>query len=174
MKPPASSLALLLRGALLGGLTGAVLAGFYALLAPALVGVVLALTNSANGKLLDAMIGAGFFAICSGPFALVLGILPGALLGLACGLVLALLVAPFRNVLSHRGAALIGLLLAVAVVVAGNLLLGPEMIDPNRPGWGRYFPYLFWITGPSLLVLLGLPVVAWLLPQDLGPYLRRR
>ncbi|MBX7236185.1 MAG: hypothetical protein K1X65_17510 [Caldilineales bacterium] len=174
MKPPTTFFALILRGALLGAVAGAVLAGFYALLSPALAGIVLAITNSANGKLLDAMIGAGVFTICSGPFALVLGILPGTILGLLCGLLIALLVAPFGGALSHRGAGLIGLLLAAVVVIAGNLLLGPGMIDPNRPGFGRTFPYLFWIAGPSLLILFGLPVVGWLLQQDLGPFLRRR
>lgn len=174
MRAPTTLSALILRGALLGAVAGAVLAGFYALLSPALAGIVLAITNSANGKLLDAMIGAGVFTICAGPFALVLGILPGTILGLFCGLVIALIIIPFRGALSHRGAALVGLLLAIGVVIAGNLLLGPGMIDPNRPGFGRYFPYLFWIAGPSLLVLFGLPMVGWLLQRDLGPWLRRR
>lgn len=173
LKRPTTPLTLILRGALLGALAGAILAGFYSALAPAAVGALLALTNSANGKLFDAMIGAGVFAICVGPFGLVLGVLPGTILGLLCGLLIALLVAPFRGALSHRGAALVGLLLAVVVVVAGNLVLGPGMIDPIRPGFGRYLPYLFWIAGPSLLVLFGLPMVGWLLQQDLGPWLRR-
>ncbi len=165
--------ALIARAALLGAIAGATLAGFYAALAPAAVGVLLAFTNSANGKAFDALIGAGVFTLCAGPFALVLGILPGTILGLVCGLVIGLLVAPFRGAVSNRGAALIGLLLAVVIVAAGNLLLGPDMIQPQSPGFGRYFPYLFWIVGPSLLILLGLPLVGWLLQQDLGPYLRR-
>lgn len=174
LQAPATPLGLCLRGALLGALAGAVLAGFYAALAPLLVGGVLAFSNSANGKIFDAMIGAGVFSICMGPFALVLGILPGALLGLLSGLLIGVLVAPFRGALSNRAAALIGLLAALVLVVAGNLLLGPDMIDPVRGAVGRYFPYFFWIAGPSLLVLLGLPLVGWLLQQDLRPYLRRR
>ena len=174
LKFPTTPFALILRGVLLGAAAGAALAGFYSLLAPGLVGASLAFMNSDNGKLFEAMIGAGVFTICAGPFALVLGILPGTILGALSGLIIALLVAPFRRHLSHRAGALIGLLLAVGIVAAGNLLWGPGMIEPNRPEPGRYLPYLFWFAGPSLLILAGLPVVGWLLQQDLGPYLRRR
>ena len=162
------------RGALLGAGAGALLAGAYAAVAPAAFGILLALTNSGDGGPLDPLIGAAIFTICSGPFALVLGILPGMLLGAVGGLAVGLLVAPFRHALWDAGAALIGLLVAVLIVAGGNLLWGPAMIEPNRPGLGRYLPYLFWIAGPSLLILGGLPWVGWALLQDMGKWLRPR
>jgi hypothetical protein len=160
--------ALPVRGALLGAAAGATLASAYAALAPLFFGALLAFTNRANGRIVDALIGAAVFGICSGPFALVLGILPGALLGAVSGLLIGLLVAPWRHTLSRWGAALIGLLVALVIVVAGNLLLGPGMIEPHRPEPGRYLPYLFWIAGPSLLLLIGLPWVGWALRQEDG------
>lgn len=83
------------------------------------------------------------------------------------GLVSGLLVAPWRGRLSNRAAALIGLLVAIPIVVGGNLLWGPEMIQPHALGLGRYRLYLFWIAGPSVLTLIGLPAVGWALQQDL-------
>ena len=174
LKPPSTSLALIGRGALLGAVVGVALAAVYATLAPVVVGATLAVTNSTNGRLFDALIGAAVLGICAGPFAIVLGILPAMVLGLLSGIVIALLVVPFRHRLSHRGAALIGLLVALVLVVAGNLLWGPGMIEPNRPEPGRYLPYLFWFAGPSLLILVGLPVIGWLLQQDLGRWLGGR
>lgn len=165
-KALSTTFALLGRGAALGAATGGVLASIYAAMAPLAFSALLALTNSANGRAGDALIGAAVFGICSGPFAFVLGILPGVLLGAASGLLIGLLVAPFRRTLPRWAAALIGLLVAAAIAVAGNLLLGPDMIEPHRPAPGRYFPYVFWILGPSLLVLIGLPWVGWMLRTD--------
>lgn len=166
-------LALILRGALLGVVVSTALAGAYAVVAPIGVSVWLVSTNSGNGRVFDALIGAGVLGICAGPFALVLGILPAMLLGAVSGLVVGLLAAPFHKTLTGGGGAVIGLLVALVVVIGGNLLLGPGMIEPNRPEPGRYFPYLFWIAGPSLLVLVGLPIVGWLLPRDLRRWFRR-
>jgi hypothetical protein len=174
LKPPATFSTLILRGVLWGTLAGGGLASVYAALAPIGFGLLLALTNSANGRAADALIGATLFGVCSGPFAFVLGIVPGTLLGAASGLTISLLAAPFRRTLSNAAAALIGLGVAIASVGAGNLLLGPDMIEPNRPTPGRYLPYLFWIAGPSVLVLIGLPWVGWALQRDLGRWLRRR
>ena len=77
------------------------------------------------------------------------------------------LLALLRDRVSPAGAAWIGLLVAGVIVVAANLGLGPDMIEPQRPGFGRYLPYLFWIVGPSLLVLGGLPWVGWALRTEL-------
>lgn len=174
MNESPATLTLLGRSVLLGAAAGGVLASIYAALAPLAFGALLALTNSASGRLGDALIGAAVFGICSGPFGFVMGILPGVLLGAGSGLLIALLVAPFRRTLPRWAAALIGLLVAVTIVVAGNLLLGPDMIEPHRPAPGRYLPYVFWILGPSLLVLIGLPWVGWMLRVDLSRWLRRR
>ncbi len=167
------TLALILRGTLLGALAGTVLASLYAAAAPAGVAAWLVSTNSSNGRIFDALIGAVVLGICVGPFALVLGILPGMLLGAVSGLIIGLLAAPFHRSLTSAGGVAIGLLVAVVIVAGGNLLLGPGMIEPNRPVPDRYFPYLFWIAGPSLLVLVGLPIVGWFLPRELPRGLRR-
>lgn len=166
-------LTLIFRGTLLGALAGTVLASVYAAAAPAGVAAWLVSTNSSNGRIFDALIGAGVLGLCVGPFALVLGILPGMLLGAVSGLIIGLLAAPFHRSLTSAGGAVIGLLVAVVIVAGGNLLLGPGMIEPNRPEPGRYFPYLFWIAGPSLLILVGLPIVGWFLPRELPRGLRR-
>ena len=162
-KPPA----IVLRGALLGAFAGAVLAGAYAAVAPLITGALLAFTSGATGGPLDPLIGAAVFAMCSGPFGFLLGILPGTLLGALAGLVIGSLLALLRDRVSPAGAAWIGLLVAGVIVVAANLGLGPDMIEPQRPGFGRYLPYLFWIVGPSLLVLGGLPWVGWALRTEL-------
>jgi hypothetical protein len=153
---------------MLGAAAGGGLASIYAALAPIAFGALLALTNSTNGRATDALIGAGIFSICAGPFAFVLGVVPGTLLGAVSGLAIGLLVAPFRRGLPSWGAALIGVLVAIAIVIADNLALGPGMIEPHRTAPGRYLPYLFWIAGPSLLVLIGLPWVGWTLQANLG------
>lgn len=166
-------LTLILRGTLLGALAGTVLASIYAAAAPAGVAAWLISTSSSNGRIFDALLGAGVLGICAGPFALVLGILPGMLLGAVSGLVVGLLAAPFHRSLTGWGGALLGLLVAVMIVAGGNLLLGPGMVEPHRPEPDRYFPYLFWIAGPSLLILVGLPIVGWLLPRDVRRWFRR-
>lgn len=168
VKESPAILALLGRGVSLGAVAGGSLASVYAALAPIVFGVLLASINSTSGRASDALIGAAIFGICSGPFAFVLGILPGTLLGAMSGLLIALLVAPCRRTLPRWAGALIGLLVAVAITITGNLLLGPDMIEMNRPEPGRYFPYVFWILGPSVLVLIGLSWVGWMLRADLS------
>ena len=158
----------------MGAAAGALLASLYGLLAPPAFAVLLALTNASADKLIEVALGAAIFAICSGPFALLLGVLPGTLLGALGGLLIGLVAAAWRGRLSDRSAALIGLLVAIAIVVVGNLLWGPGMIQPALFGLARYRLYLFWIAGPSVLVLAGLPAVGWALQQNIGRLLPKR
>lgn len=51
-------------------------------------------------------------------------------------------------------------------MVAGNLFLGPGFIAPAMTGLARYRLYLFWVGGPGVLILLGLPAVGWALFQQ--------
>lgn len=164
LKHPDSFPRLVLRGAFYGALAFAVLAAGYAAVAVPVFGGSLAYANRANGRLHEALIGAAVLSICSGPFAIVLGILPGMALGALCGLAVGLLAAPFRHRLRRGGAALLGLLVAIPVVVAGNLLLGPDYLAPAS-GLASYRLYLFWVGGPSVLILAGLPAVGWALFQ---------
>lgn len=164
-KHPDSFPRLVLRGAFYGALTFAALAAGYAAVAVPIFGGSLAYANRANGHLHEALIGAAVLSICSGPFALVLGVLPGMALGAASGLAVGLLAAPYRHTLTRPGAALIGLLVAVPIVIAAHMIIGPDMIQPALAGLARYRLYLFWVGGPSLLILTGLPAVGWALFQ---------
>jgi len=121
--------------------------------------------NTPISSAFDALIAAGTFAVCAGPFALVVGVLPGVLLGALGGLLIGALVTPFRHTISAGRAALIGLSVSAVIGIAGNLLLGPGLIEPHRAGFGRYFAYLFWVAGPGLLVLAGGTGVGWVLAR---------
>ena len=163
MRRISKPLPLIGRGALLGAASGGVLSVAYTAAVIPLAGLLLVFTNIPGGKVFDALIGAGVFAICAWPFAMALGILPGIILGVIGGMLIGLIVAPFRDNLSSRGAALIGLIVAAAIVVSGHLVLGRGLIDPNRVGFVKYLPYLFWLAGPGLLILSGLTWVGWTL-----------
>jgi len=166
LRHPDSFPRLILRGALYGALAFALLAAGYAAVAVPVFGGSLAYANRAGGRFHEALIGAAVLSVCSGPFAIVLGILPGMALGALSGLVVGLLVAPLRHTLTRPGAALIGLLVAIPIVIAGNLFMGPDMIQPALAGLSRYRLYLFWVGGPSMLILVGLPAVGWALFQQ--------
>jgi hypothetical protein len=161
---PPRPLALLGRGLLLGAGAGAGLAAFYTLLAIPAIGLLL-LTNAPGGKALDALLGFGAFAICAGPFALFIGILPAALIGALAGLLIALLLLPFRRSVTGRRAAAIGLGVAVLIVIAANLLIGPGLVRMEQGSFAPIFLYLFWLAGPSLLALAAGPAVGWRLAR---------
>ncbi len=154
-------LALVGRGIVLGGVAGAFLAGLYTLLAIPLFGLMLLLTNMPTGKVLDALLGLGAFAICAGPFALVVGILPALATGGLAGLLISLAILPWRRRLSGRGAALIGLGVAAIIAMAANLVLGSSLLQTADAGFGRHFTYLFWLGAPSLAALAAGAAVGW-------------
>jgi hypothetical protein len=156
-----SSLGHVARSGLRGAAAGAVLAMAYTVLVIPLAGLSLVASNLPGGKGLDALIGAGAFAICAFPFALVLGVLPGVLLGAIGGLLIGAATAPFRGRLQRRAAAGIGLAVAGLMVFAAHLAIAPDLLDSARQGLGRYVPYLFWVAGPSLLTFLGLGWAGW-------------
>ena len=72
---------ILKRSVVLGSLSGGVLSFAYTAVVIPLVGMLLVLTNISNGKGFDALIGAGAFAICAWPFAIIMGVFPGVLMG---------------------------------------------------------------------------------------------
>jgi hypothetical protein len=158
-------LALLGRGILLGAGAGAGLAALYTLLAIPGVGFLLLLTNSSGGKALDALLGFGAFAICAGPFALFIGILPAMVIGALAGLLIGLLMLPFRRSITDLGGAAIGLGVAALFVAAANLFLAPSLLGMEEGTLGPIFLYLFWLAGPGLLALVGGLLVGWRLAR---------
>ncbi|MBM4460627.1 MAG: hypothetical protein FJ011_23185 [Chloroflexi bacterium] len=150
MRHPSRPLTLIARSLLLGAGAGALLATLYTLLAIPLFGLLL-LTNIPAGKALDALLGVGAFAVCAGPFALLVGILPAALIGALAGLPIGLLSLALGEQLTPRRGALIGLGVAVALVASANVLLGPSLLRMEEGSFGRAFLYLCWLGGPSIV-----------------------
>lgn len=145
-----------------GAIAGAVLSTAYATLVIPLVGVWLVVSNLPHGKGLDALWGAMAWTVCAWPFAFVLGILPGVILGAMVGLVMGLIIAPLRCYLSPRRTAMIGFIMAVLLIVGAHLILGSGLIAASPyGGFARFLPYLFWLAGPSVLVILELTWVGF-------------
>lgn len=164
-------MAILKRGIVLGTLAGAVLSITYTAAAIPLVGILLVATNIPGGKVFDALIGAGMFAMCAWPCAVPMGILPGMVVGAIGGFVIGLIVLPLKARATNVGTAIIGLMVAIGMVVSVNVWLYPGMIEETQPnGVFKYLPYLFWIALPSVLVLVGSTWVGWkILDANSGP-----
>ena len=73
------------HGARLGALAGIVLAGAYAALSLTIIGVLMMSGSIAGGSGIFALPLLGGVAMCGGPLAIVLGLLPGILVGAAGG-----------------------------------------------------------------------------------------
>ncbi|GAB4568349.1 MAG: hypothetical protein Kow0047_21140 [Anaerolineae bacterium] len=155
-------MSLLKRGIYLGALAGAVLSIVYTAVAIPLVGILLVVTNIPGDRVFDALIGAGMFAMCAWPCAIPVGILPAVMIGALGGLLIGLLILPVQDRVSNEGAAIVGLLVGVGIVVAAHLWLFPGMIEETRPnGVLKYLPYLFWIGFPGVMILAGSMWVGW-------------
>lgn len=152
---------LVTRGASLGALTGVVLASIYAALAVPALAFWLLLTNSNNGRLLDALVGVTLLSLCAGPFAFVLGIAPAALLGLVGGTLLGAIFIPLHDHINDMGRAAIGASLGLMVAAIALLTLNEGLIDPAKPGFAGYYLFFFWLVGPSLLAIVGFAWVGW-------------
>jgi len=153
---------ILKRSIILGSITGGVLSFAYTAVVIPLAGILIVFTNIPSGKIFDALIGAGAFAICAWPFAMIMGVFPGIILGAMGGIIIGLIVLPLRTRISSMGTGLIGLLAAIGTVILAHRYLYPGLIDVSRPeGIMKYLPYLFWLAGPSLLLLLGMTWVGW-------------
>ncbi|RME77159.1 MAG: hypothetical protein D6784_04210, partial [Chloroflexi bacterium] len=153
---------ILKRGLILGALAGAVLSSLYTAVIIPLFGILLVVTNIPGGRVFDALIGAGMFAICAWPAAVLAGILPGIIIGAAGGLLIGLMVLPVRASITSKGAASIGLLVGTIIIAGAHLLLYPGIIDETQPdGVFKYLPYLFWLALPGAAVLAGSAWVGW-------------
>ena len=153
---------MLKRGFILGALAGAVLSTAYVIVVIPLVGILLVVTNIPSGKVFDALIGAGTFAMCAWPCAVPMGILPGIVVGAIGGSVIGLILLPIRTRVTSVGAAIIGLLVATGTMVSAYALLYPGMVEETQSdGVFKYLPYFFWIGLPSVMMLAGLTWVGW-------------
>ena len=155
-------MSVLKRGIFLGALAGAVLSIAYTAVIIPSVGILLVVTNIPGGRVFDALIGAWMFAICAWPFAVLIGILPGIVLGAIGGFLIGLIVLPVRTRITKRGTAIIGLIVGIGIAGSIHALLAPGMIEETHPNEVfKYLPYLFWVGLPGILVLTGSMWVGW-------------
>ncbi|MCW1969808.1 MAG: hypothetical protein KIH69_016975 [Anaerolineae bacterium] len=156
-----TNLELITRSTARGAIAGAALAIIYTLIAIPVVGLLLVISNIPIGKAFDAMIGAGIFAICAWPFAIVLGVIPGVLLGAVGGLGIGAGLPLSRERTTARPAAWLGFAIALGIVLIGHLFIAPGLIETQFTGLRAFIPYLFWLFGPSLMLVLGLTWAGW-------------
>ncbi|MBT3239489.1 MAG: hypothetical protein HON98_03180 [Chloroflexi bacterium] len=147
---------ILKRGLFQGSLAGGILATVYMALAIPAVGILLVISNIPAGKAFDALLGAGFFAICAFPFGIIIGVIPGILFGALGGFLIALISLPFLKNLSKFKTALIGFAFGIVFALIAHFVLSPGLIDQNQTDTiMKYLPYLFWIAFPSLFSTIG-------------------
>jgi hypothetical protein len=54
-----------------------------------------------------------------------------------------------------------GLVVALVLIAGAHLLLVPRILASQPGTWDRVVYYLYWLAGPSVMVLLGLTWVGW-------------
>lgn len=159
------------RGALLGALTGAVLASVYTMIAIPFMALALVWTNGQGNLVLEALAGTVVFSLCAGPFAFVLGILPATFIGLLGGMLLGAFFIPLNDHLTGLGRAAIGASLGLVLAVIAQQTLSEGLVDPTQPGLAAYALLIFWIIGPGLLLIAGFAWVGWRLGKVNSPTL---
>ncbi len=159
-------LSVLKNGLFQGALAGGILSFTYTALVIPATGLVLIISNIPGGKAFDALLGAGFFAICAWPFGIIIGIIPGVLFGAVGGFLVGLISHPFINKLSRVSSTLIGFGFGLLLAGIAHYLIFPGLIDQNTSDQLlKYLPYLFWLAFPSLLSILGYSWVGWKIHQ---------
>lgn len=156
---------LVVRGAVAGLLTGAVVAGGYGIGVLMWLGSSIFLTNVGSGKGGEALIGVMALAVCGIPFSIILGVIPGALVGLVGGTVIGLGQMPFGGRLGGVPAGAIGLGVGILLVLAAHLLI-PLSFSLS---YSSQNPYLLWLGLPSLLTLPAMSFVGWLVGYKQSP-----
>jgi hypothetical protein len=124
------------------------------------MGIYLLATNGEGVRIGAAMIGLTILPICGFPFALVLAVFPGTLIGALVGLVSALLLTGLKRANPGAGA-LVGLIAGALAAAAANAGLARGMLDATD-GVKLYW---LWIGIPSILVLAGGAVIGWQLAR---------
>jgi hypothetical protein len=145
------------RSTLRGAVAGIVSALAYTVLTMLALGVLQIISNNPPDRLFEASLGVLGAAICVGPFALMIGLVPGVTVGLLGGFLIGLVVAAVRPHLTQRRGAVVGLVVAAVLVILAHLLWVPAILDKDD----RLAYYLFWLAGPSVMALMGLTWVGW-------------
>jgi hypothetical protein len=171
MAPMQQPWRLVQRGALLGALTGAVMATAYTMIAIPVMALALVLTNGQGNLVLEALAGTVIFSLCAGPFAFVLGILPATFIGLLGGMLLGAFFIPLNDHLAGLGRAAIGASLGLVLAVIAHQTLSKGLVDATQQGVAAYALVIFWIIGPGLLLVAGFAWVGWRLGKVNSPAL---
>lgn len=162
-KPLTSILA---RGAVLGALTGFGASALYAVL---LIGFFLVMSffgalatlpthhDDAAMMLLVGPASAGFMFICAS----FIGVLPGTILGMVIGLLISLSVGLLRSRLTPGGAAIVGVLVSIGMVILIHGLLLSYDPDPTLR------EYLLLTILPGVLCIVAGGWVGWRLQRSI-------
>ena len=145
------------RSTLRGAVAGIVCAFAYTILTMLALGIIQIISNNPVERLFEASLGALGAAVCVGPFALAIGLVPGAAVGLLGGFLIGVGLAAMRPRLTRRMGALMGLAVALGLIALIHLLWVPAILAKED---GPAF-YLFWLAGPSIMALPGLTWVGW-------------
>ncbi|HUN21798.1 MAG TPA: hypothetical protein PK299_01545 [Anaerolineales bacterium] len=126
-----------------------VVAILYAMVAVAFVALGIMGENFGTSRFGESLIGVGFLAICAGPFALVLGILPFVLVCSLAGVVLGGLLTALQRWHSVWLGLALGTLVGGVLAMGVNLALAPSFsTSPNDST-----PYILWLLVPSILAV---------------------
>lgn len=145
------------RSTLCGAVAGIVCALAYTVLTMLALAIWQIISNNPPVRLLEASLGVLGAAICVGPFALVIGFVPGVTVGLLGGFLIGLVLAALRPTLTPRRGAFVGLAVAPGLIALAHLLWVPAILNKDD----RLAYYLFWLAGPGIMVLVGLTWVGW-------------
>jgi hypothetical protein len=120
------------------------------MVAVALVALGILGENFGTDRFGESLIGVGVLAICAGPFALVLGILPFVVTCALAGVVLGGLLTALQRWRSVWLGLFLGTLIGGVLAVVANLTLASSF--PTTPN--NSTPYLLWLLAPSILVVV--------------------
>lgn len=147
---------LLKSSTLTGAWVGLIASVIYILAVVPLLSLFIVISNTPGDRLGEAIMGALSLPLCTLPIGIVLGVIPGAIVGAGGGLVIGLSVLPFRSNLTLPVALSLG-------GMAGVLLVMLAHIPLNFFGAGSFTQgqYLFWLGGPGLVTVGAAIFTAW-------------
>jgi hypothetical protein len=133
----------------------------YTILTMLALGVSQVFGSNPPDRLFQASAGVLGAAVCVGPVAVMIGFVPGVSVGLMGGFLIGVALAILHPNLTPRRGAVAGLVVALVLIAGAHLLLVPRILASQPGTWDRVVYYLYWLAGPSVMVLLGLTWVGW-------------